>query len=191
MAKVVVKSKAKKAKRKFPVDIVAPEFLGYVKLGSSQVTDLSSLVGKTAKLNLMYVTGIAKNQNIRLRFKIVDVASGLAKTTVSYYEQIPYYLSRFVKEGSDLVEDSFTVKSKDGVSLLVKPFIVTKMRTSYLISSKIREKVREIFMKEASGSVYDDLIASVISGKIQVLLRSEVKKIFPVKAFELRKVEMI
>ena len=122
MAKVVVKSKVKKAKRKFPVEIKAPEFLNSVTLGHSEVTDLNALVGKTSKMNLMYITGNVKNQNVRLTFGITEASSGLAKTTVKSYEQIPYYLGRFVKKGSDLVEDSVVSTTKDGQNVRVKPF---------------------------------------------------------------------
>ena len=113
MAKVVVKSKVKKVKRKYPVEVRAPDFLNAYVLGRSDVTDLSTMVGKGAKVNLMYITGNAKNQNIRLGFRVTDVKSGLATTEVTSYEQIPYYLGRFVKKGSDLLEDSFTAKTKD------------------------------------------------------------------------------
>lgn len=190
MAKVVVKSKVKKAKKKFPVKIVAPEYLNSVSLGSSQVTDLTSLVGKTSKINLMYVSGNIKNQNIRLTFRIVDVASGLANTQVSVYEQIPYYLGRFVKKGSDLVEDSFESTSKDGLTVRVKPFIVTKQNASDLALSLLRKTTRDLIAKELSDMTYDEFISGVINGKIQNILRNELKKILPLKSFEFRKVEL-
>lgn len=191
MAKVVVKSKVKKVKRKFPVKVQAPEYLSSVELGESSVTDLNSVVGKTSKMNMMYVTGNVKNQNIRLTFKITEVNSGLAKTTVSVYEQIPYYLGRFVKKGSDLVEDSFTVKSKDGLSVRVKPFIVTKQNTSTMVLSSIRLKFREVAKKEFESISYDEIMSSIISGKYQNVFRNELKKVFPLKVFEFKKAELV
>lgn len=190
MAKIVVKSKAKKIKRKFPVEITAPEYLNSTKLGTSNVTDLTSLVGKTTKVNMMYVTGNIKNQNIRLTFQIIEVNSGLAKTQVKIYEQIPYYLGRAVKAGSDLVEDSFVCKSKDGINVRVKPFMVTKLNTSQLTKSLLRTKSIEIISKEVSSKSYDEFISSVVTGKIQLGLKNDLKKIFPLKAFEFKKVSL-
>lgn len=190
MAKVVVKSKVKKAKRKYPVEIKAPEYLNSVVLGKSHVSDLSQLEGKTSKMNLMYVTGSAKNQNIRLTFRVEEVSSGLAKTTVKTYEQIPYYLGRFVKKGSDLVEDSFTVTTKDGVEVRVKPFIVTKKNTTALIASSLRAKVKELVTTQSNEQNYDEFITGVINGKMQPTIRNELKGVFPVKAFEFKKVEL-
>lgn len=189
MAKVVVKSKIKKAKRKFPVQLVAPEYLNSVNLGKSNVTDLNSVVGMTAKINLMYITKSRKNQNIRLVFKVVEVASGLAKTRVVSYIQIPYYLGRYVKTGSNLVEDSIVIKSKDDVDIRVKPFIVTKQQTSTMVLSAIRAKAKELIEKEVSGKTADEFMNAVITSKIQNKLRSAIKKVFPVKTFEFKKIE--
>ncbi|MFW5872215.1 MAG: hypothetical protein ACOCUT_03825 [bacterium] len=191
MAKVVVKSKVKKAKKKFPVEIVAPAYLDNVKLGSADVSDLSSFMGRSIKLNLMYVTGSVKNQNVRLSFKVVDVKSGLAETEVQVYEHIPYYLGRFVRKGSDLVEDSFVATTKDGQQVRVKPFIVTKENVSGLVLSSVRAKTREVIEKDLNTKDYGEFMASVISGKLQNGLRNEVKKIFPLKSFEFKKVELL
>lgn len=190
MAKVVVKSKAKKVKKKFPVNIKAPEFLNSVSLGESNVTDLNNLVGRTSKINLMYITGNLKNQNIRLTYRIEEVSAGEALTIVKSYEQIPYYLGRFVRKGSNLIEDSFDVLTKDGKKVRVKPFVVTKMSASELICKALRGATRELVKEEAKSVTYDELMASIIFGKIQNVFRNDLKKIFPLKTFEFRKVEL-
>ena len=189
MAKVVVKKQTKKTKKKFPIQIQAPEYLNSVVLGESQVTDTNQMYGRTSQINLMYVTGNVKNQNVRLTFKITEVNSGVAYTEVSRYEQIPYYLGRFVKKGGDLVEDSFVVETKDGESVRIKPFIVTKDATSNLVLSSVRKQLYELVGQEAAENKGSDFMASVINGRIQNMLRGELKKIFPLKACEFRKVE--
>lgn len=191
MAKVVVKSKVKKVKRKYPVEIKAPEYLNSVSLGKSEVTDLNLMIGRSVKFNLMYVTGNVKNQNVRLVFNITEVNSGLAKTKVSSYTQIPYYLGRFVKKGSDLVEDSFVAKTKDGLDVRVKPFIVTKTNSSTMVLSALRVEAKKIITQDISTKTYDEFMNLVINGKIQNLYRNDVKKIVPIKTFEFKKVELL
>ncbi len=190
MAKVIVKTKVKKVKKKYPIEIKAPEYLNSFHIGNSQVTDLASTVGKTSKINLMYVTNNVKNQNIRLTFRIIEVASGLAKTEVVVYEQIPYYLGRHVKAGSELIEDSFSVKSKDGREVVLKPFIVGKENASSLIKSLLRKKTRELVSKELEKTNSDEYMAAVINGKVQTVYKNEIKKIFPIKALEFRMIQI-
>jgi ribosomal protein S3AE len=188
MAKVVVKSKVKKVKRKFPVEIKAPEIFNSISLGKANVTDLNSLIGKQIKINLMYVTNNIRNQNIRLIFKIEEVHAGVAKTQIVSCQQIPYYLNRFVKKGSDLITDSFECISKDNKVVRVKPFIVTKQNTSMNVLNSIREKVKELVEKDVKSKPAEVFIADVTGGKIQLGYRNEVKKIFPLKAFEFKHV---
>ena len=190
MAKISVKSKVKKVKRKFPVEIVAPEFLNSKKIGSSNVTDLNTLVGKTVKQSMMYVTGSVKNQNVRLTFKVSEVNSGLAKTQLSMYQQIRYYLGRHVKANSNLIEDSFVVKSKDGLNVRVKPFIVTKQAASGLVKSVIRTETIKIIANELAAKTYDEFMNEVIGGKIQIGFRNTLKTILPLKAFEFKKISL-
>jgi len=190
MAKIVVKSKVKKVKRKFPVEIVAPSYLSSKKLGNSNITDLNSLVGKTSKVNLMYITGNMRNQNIRLVFKITEVSSGLAKTEVKSYAHIPYYLRRFVKPGSEIMEDSFVCTTKDGLNVRIKPFLITKVKTSSMVITTLRNKTKEMAIKEVSKKNYADFISSVIFGKEQNIYKNELKKIAPIKVFEFKKIEL-
>ena len=191
MARVVVKKQTKKLKRKFQVEFVAPEMFNSKSLGLSSVTDLNTTVGKTIKINMMYIAENVKFQNARLTFKVVDVDSGRAKTKVSKYEQIPYYLSRFVKKGSDLVEVNVESVTKDGVSMLSKLFIVTRENVSELVLSEIRSKAKELIEKESLSSNYEDLLSNIAYGKIQNNLRNELKKITPIKVFEFKKVELL
>jgi len=188
MAKVVVKSKVKKVKRKFPIEYKAPEVFNSISLGHANVTDLRTLDGKTLKINLMYVTGSMKNQNVRMTFKVNSVESGVCATEVVKYEQIAYYLSRYVKAGTNLVEDSFVVKSKDGKNVRVKPFVVTKSATSKLVLTSIRDKIKELVVNEAASKTSEEFIHAIAMGKIQTGFRNEVKKVFPLKAFEFKTV---
>lgn len=191
MAKVVVKKQTKKLKRKFPVEFVAPEVFNSKSLGQSNVSDLNSTVGKTIKMNMMYVVENVKFQNARLTFKVLEVDSGKAKTQVSKYEQIPYYLSRFVKKSSDLVELNVETKTKDNMDVLAKLFIVTRENASGLVLTEIRAKAKELVIKEAESSNYEDFLSNVAFGKIQNNLRNELKKITPIKVFEFRKLELL
>lgn len=191
MAKVVVKKQTKKLKRKFPVEFIAPEVFNSKSLGNTNVTDLNATIGKTIKMNMMYIADSVKYQNVRLTFKVVDVDSGKAKTQICAYEQIPYYLSRFVKKGSDLVELNVDVETKDNMELLTKLFIVTRDNVSQLVLTEIRAKAQEIVKREAQSSSYEDFMSNVVYGKLQQNLRSELKKITPIKVFEFRKTHTI
>ncbi|MCH8519750.1 MAG: hypothetical protein LAT82_03265 [Nanoarchaeota archaeon] len=191
MAKVVVKQKIKKIKRKFPIEFIAPEIFNSKVIGQANVSDLNKTVGKTIKINMMYVADSVKFQNIRLTFKVMEVDSGKGKTEVSNYEQVPYFLSRFIKKDSDLVEVNEYVTTKDNKEVLVKLFIVTKHNESQLVLREIRAQARDLVKKEAIDMTYNDFISNIVYSKIQQKIRNELKKITPVKVFEFKKTELI
>ncbi|MFT4244577.1 MAG: hypothetical protein ACMXYB_03955 [Candidatus Woesearchaeota archaeon] len=191
MAKVVVKQKVKKVKRKFPVEFIAPEIFNFKSLGQASVSDLNKSVGKTIKINMMYVADSVKFQNIRLTFRVSEVDSGKAKTEISKYEQVPYFLSRFIKKDSDLVEVNEYVTTKDNKEVLTKLFIVTKHNESQLVLREIRAKVKELVAKEATDVNYNDFISNIVYSKVQQKIRNDLKKITPIKVFEFKKTELI
>lgn len=190
MAKIAIKTKAKKVKRKFPVEIKAPGIFKSISLGKSQITDMASLVGKTIKINLMYITKSVKNQNVRLIFSVNEVNAGVAKTEIKSYVQIPYYLNRFLKAGSNLIEDTHTYTSKDHKEIIVKPFIVTRNNVSSMLASAIRSKTRELITSELKVKTADEFIFSITNGRVQLAFRNELKKIFPLKAFEFKRLDI-
>lgn len=191
MAKVVVKQKTKKIKKKFPVEFIAPELFNSKSLGQTQVSDLTKTVGKNITMNMMYIADSVKFQNIRLTFKVVSVESGKAQTQIAKYEQVPYFLSRFVKRDSDLVEINQTVTTKDNFEVIVKMFIVTKSQVSQLVLGQIRSKAKQLIVDEAKNVVYSDLMSGIIYSKYQQKLRNDLKSITPVKVFEFKKTELI
>lgn len=190
MVKVKIKSKAVKAKKKFPVRIKAPEYLNNFLLGESNVSSLENLEGKTCLIGLMFVTKNIKHKNVRMKFRINEVSSGEAKTEACLYEMLPYYLSRTLRAGKPLVEDRFEVESKDERVLVIKTFIVLQNKVSQEIKSEVRKLVRDTLKSFAGKSNSDDIFKTVIDNTMQNTLQSEIKKVTQVKNIEFRKVEL-
>lgn len=191
MAKVVVKQKTKKIKKKFPVEFIAPELFNSKSLGHTQISDLNKTIGKNITLNMMYIAESVKFQNIRLTFKVTSIDSGKAQTQIAKYEQVPYFLSRFVKKDSNLIEVNQVIITKDNFEVIVKMFIVTKNHVSQLVLGQIRHQAKKLIEEEAKHVVYSDLMGGIIYSKYQQKLRNDLKSITPIKVFEFKKTELI
>lgn len=190
MVKVKIKSKAVKAKKKFPVRIKAPEYLNNFLLGESNVSSLENLEGKTCLIGLMFVTKSIKHKNVRMKFRVNEVSSGEAKTEACLYEMLPYYLSRTLRAGKPLVEDRFEVMSKDERVLVFKTFIVLQNKTSQEIKSEVRKLVRDSLTAFCLKTSAEDVFKVVIDNTMQNTLQSDIKKVAQVKNLEFRKVEL-
>ncbi len=188
MVKVKIKAKPKVSKRKFPVRFKSPEFLNF-DLGESNVTDLNNLIGKKVIYNLMFITKNAKHQNIMITFRVIDVSSGEAKTEVAQYEVTSNYLTRILKGGT-LVEDRFVVSTSDGREIIFKPFILTKGKVSRAVASAIRKRVRELVDSFSSKSSDEEIFKSAINGTLQSSIKADIKKIYPIKFLDFRKITL-
>ena len=59
-----------------------------------------------------------------------------------------------------------------------------------MVSGALRAKFKELLQAEFASKTYDEFISSVIAGKIQGIFRNELKKVYPLKSFEFKKVEL-
>ena len=55
----------------------------------------------------------------------------------------------------------------------------------------MRRKLREAITNEAAKQTFDELIRNVISHKLQSSLKSSVKKILPLRALEIRRLNLV
>ena len=188
MAKIIAKSKVKKVKKKFEIQIMPPKSLGSQSIGISKLTDLKTSIGKRIKFNLMYLTNNMKNQNIRLILKIDKIENFIAQTSVCSYEQIPYYLKRNLKKGTSLIENSNDYETQDKVTINIKPFIITKRKTSIIARNKIRKVIDEFLKSHCKVNDSQQIIFSIINNRLQNEIKNIVKNIATFSTFEIKKI---
>ena len=161
-------------------------------LGESYVAAPSMLLNRNLTLNLANLTGDIKQQGINLKFLISEVSeddAGIAN--VISYEASPSQLRRLVRRGVEILNDSITCTTADNKQVRVKPFAVTKTQTSKRKLTMMRAYLRKALNDEVGRHSFDDLIRSVVGNKLQVSLKGGVKKIYPVRALEIKKLEML
>jgi ribosomal protein S3AE len=98
---------------------------------------------------------------------------------------VQFYLKRMVRRGSDYVEDSFVVNTKD-TKLRIKPFLITRRRVSRVVRRALREKAKEEIAEWAKNSSTEEIFKDVLKGKIQKELSIKLKKIYPLSVCEIR-----
>ncbi len=175
-----------KKKRKKWTSILASEEFNFAKIGESLAERPDDLIGRKLVVNLMTFMNDPKKQNISLEFKIVGVKDSSSVCDLIGYRVSKSYTKRVVRKSVDKMEDSFRVQSKDNISYLIKPFMVTRYpcQRSHLtrIQQVIRARVVDYFKTLDSKQVF----SQVISNSLQIELRSLARKVFPVAISEIR-----
>ena len=185
MAKVIVKAKAKK--KWFP--IVSPKMFSERVIGESHLYDSESAVGRFVQVNLMNLTNDMKNQNINVKFQIVKSQEGRLMTRITGYNIIPASVKRVVRRRQNRIDDSFTVKTADGITLRIKPMVLTRGKASNPVVKEIRKKIKEELIKMISTSNYDNVFSNIVFKKTQKAMRDKISKIHPVKSADIREIK--
>ena len=192
MAKVKKKDKdASKWKKKKWYSILAPDMFNKQELGQTTVFEKTKIIGKTIKVNLMNLTGEVRNQNVNIKFKVIDEKDDKANTEIIGYILSPAFIKRVVRRRHTRIDATYLLKTKDNKKLKIKPLFITRNKTCRSETTAIKETAMEIVNKMASITNYNDFVRSVIFYKLQLDLRRKLSKIYPLKTCEIKKLDFV
>lgn len=178
-------------KKKKWFTIYAPEILKKIVIGETPANDASYLNKRTIKLSLMAITSDPKHQNFDIILEIDKITGLSASTRIKKYEMSASAIKRFVKRGRDRIDDSFVIDTKDGIKIRIKPLLITKENTTGSIIKKLRKYTKDLVIKQVRSSTYDVLMQDIISGKFTKQIKSSLNKIYPLKSFEIRAIQVL
>ncbi len=187
MAKKVITKKARVSivkKRWYAVQ--APKVFNNVVFGETLAVEPEMLKGRGIKTNLGNVMRSVKKQNMEVRFKIVEVEGNNCLTELVSMEILPPHVKRIVKRAKKRVDDSFVVKTSDGVQVRLKPMILVKDNVQHSLLTSLRHRSQEFFTKVAEESTFNELVNKILTGDVYRDLKADLKKIYPVLGVELR-----
>lgn len=182
---------ATKIKKKKWYQIVAPQMFRNQVIGESLVTEGSLLIGRSISANLMSLTNDMKKQNVNVQFYINEIHNNQAKTVIKSYDLIPASIKRLVRRNRNKVDDSFVIKSKEGVSMRIKPLMTTRSRCSNSVTTDIRQLTREFLTEYASKVDYTNFFNDVVFNKVQKNLKHALNKVYPMKIVDIKSVKLV
>ncbi len=182
---------AQKRKKKEWYQIIAPKIFKEKVLGETHLLDPTKSIGRCLSVSLADLVGDIKRQNIYVRFRITDFTGTKLYTTPVGYEISPTVIKRMVRRRTRKIDDSFMVETLDKKKFRVKPFILTRARVNNSVASVLRATAREKLTEFIKNTNSEKLFETVVSHKIQATMYKELSKIYPLKHFEIRKLELI
>lgn len=178
-------------KRKKWYSLIAPKAFRETVLGETPALESKMVIGREANLSLMAVIGDMKKQNINVSFVVQKVTGEKAFTEVKSYELVPAQLKRMVRRGRDRLDEVYTLTTIDKVQVKIKPLIITAANTKSSIMAKLREVAHEEVKRKVENSNYSELISMIVGNRLQAETVQVLKKVYPVRNFEVRKLDVI
>ena len=157
-------AKAKKAtktidswKKKKWHKVLAPGLFQNQVIGETPALEPEMVMGRTVMVNLMHLTRDIKKQNVNVTFEIQKIQGDTAYTELKSYQINPSYIKRSVRRNRNRIDDSFVCKTKDGLMVQLKPFVLTRNLTNKSINTKIRSVAKRVISNYVAQNTYETI----------------------------------
>ncbi len=171
--------------------IKASKFFNNELLGECYVPGPEHLLGRTISANLANLTGDVRQQSVTLKFLVTSFENDAGIADVVSCEMAPSAIRRIVRKGSDRIDESFICEAENRQKVRIKPMIITKAATNSAVHRLLRKALVSSIAKYVRKHTFESLINEIITSKLQTTVKSELKKVYPLKAVEVRALEIV
>ncbi len=181
-------SRQKQEKRWYTVQ--APEQFDREELGETPADESEKVLGRTIETTLGELRNDASGNNTKLTFKVNEVASDTAYTEFIRHELTRDYLRSLVRRGSSKVEAYITVLTTDDYRVQIQPVALTTKSADESQEKAIRRTMIDIVREAASDRTFEELVDSVVDGRLSSAIYNEAKTIYPLRRVEIQKMTL-
>ncbi|WP_136588838.1 30S ribosomal protein S3ae [Salinigranum halophilum] len=181
-------SRQKRGKRWYT--ILAPEQFDREELGTTFADEPEKVEGRTIDVTLGEITGDAGANNTKLTFKITEVASDTAYTEFIKHELTRDYLRSLVRRGASKIDANITVLTTDDHRVQLQPAAFTTKKADRSQEQAIRRVMIDIVEEAAKERTYEQLVDSVVEGRLSSAIYGEAKVIYPLRRVEVQKLTL-
>jgi small subunit ribosomal protein S3Ae len=178
-------SRQKQEKRWY--DVLAPEQFGREELGETPADESEKVLGRTIQTTLGDLRNDASENNTKLTFQVNEVASDTAYTEFIKHELTRDYLRSLVRRGSSKVDAYITVLTTDDYRVQIQPVALTTKDADESQEKAIRRQMIDIVEEAAQDRTFEDLIDSIVEGRLSSAIYNEAKTIYPLRRVEIQK----
>ena len=181
-------SKQRDGKRWY--DLIAPEQFDRTELGSTFADEPDKVYGRTVEVTLGDITGDQGENNTKLTFKVNDVSSDAAYTEFIKHELARDYVRSLVRRGASKVDVAVTVLTTDDYRVQLQPVAFTTKKADRNQEKAIRRVMIDLVEEAAAERTFDELVDSVIEGRLSSAIYGEAKTIYPLRRVEVQKLTL-
>jgi small subunit ribosomal protein S3Ae len=181
----------KKTKVKEAYTIISPKAFGEKEIGVTFASEPKQLIDRRVILSALELTDNMNKYYLKFLFRIKRVEGEKAFTEFDGSECLQDYISRMVVRRVKRVDIIQDIPTKDGVKLRVKSICILPRGAKESVKLSVSKKIKEMVEKEIGSKSLDDFVKDLISDGIKSKILKEARKIYPVRNFEFRKVEVL
>lgn len=174
------KTKAIKG-RKYYLKVKCPDLLGGIPLYDVVASSLENVIGRKIEVLLADITGDAKHQFIKVKFKIVGISGDYAETIYIGHEYFREYERSLIMRRTSYVKAIRDVRTQDGYHFRIRVGVFTTKRITNSRKKAIRRLVFQVLDKWASKCTGETLIKDMLFGKIDEEIKRVARRVYPIR----------
>jgi ribosomal protein S3AE len=181
---------AKKIKGKDWYTIIAPKFFQEKVLGETPGDDVKKVIGRTVEVPLVLLTNDMGKYYLKAKMKIIKIEGSKAFTELAGLECLRDHISRMIRHRVTRIDIVQRLETKDGKKIAVKSIVVTNRRVTRGLEKDIKKFVEEVIASSVKESSLDEFVTKILKDIIKQKVLKEGSKIYPLRFFEIRKLEV-
>jgi ribosomal protein S3AE len=179
----------KKTKAKEWFTLIAPKNFNEKEIGRTLVDDPEKLIDRRIILNMTELTDDFSKYYFKLSFRVKKIEGKKAYTEFDSSECLRDYISRMVILRIRRIDTIQDLVLKDGTKIRVKCLAIVPRRIKSSIQVKIRNRIKDLIKEEVERITLEDFMSELMEDEMKRKILMEIRKIYPVRNFEIRKVE--
>jgi ribosomal protein S3AE len=181
----------KKLKGKEWYVLLAPKLFKEKEIGETPVGDAKSLMGRKVDVYLINLIDDLSKYYIKFYFKVNEIKENKAYTEFAGFECLKDYISRMIRYGIKRIDMVQDLTTSDKVKLRVKTITITSKKMKRNVEIELKKFVEEKTKKLIETNTLNEFIEKAINDTLKNSVLNEGSKIYPVRVFEIRKVERL
>lgn len=181
---------SKKIKGKEWYTVVSPKIFDNKVLGETPVDDVKKLKWRKISVPLISLTNDMSKYYFKIQFRVNDVNGKVANTEFAGLECLRDYITRMIRHGVSRIDTVQSLTTKDGKKIVVKTISATNKKVTKGLAKEFIAFIKEMVEKTVSKSELDDFLVKIIDSSFRNNVMKDGSKIYPLRNFEIRKIEV-
>ncbi len=170
--------------------IYVPKWLGEMEIGETPANEPELVIGRTVEATLFELINDPVRYYMTLIFRITNVNGKNAYTAYHGHYCTRDFIARIVQKRTSRIDTNEVFVFKDG-KMRVKTITITQGRVCYNVQKSIRKFVNEFIEKYSKERKIEEFVKDMMSGKLQDEISKHLKKIHPIRVFEIHKTHVM
>ncbi len=149
------------------------------------------MVGRNIDVSIAELTGDNRKRHMKVMLRINKIEGKTCLTSFNGLECVREHLMRMVRKRNQKVETIFNTGTKDGWFLKIKFLTILNGNTTSTLQTKMREFVSRKLSDLTKNTNLQDLLRKVISTEVQMKIKKEGSRIYPVRFSEVARIKVL